>query len=102
MTNGKPNVGDMVIIPHSTLRDGHVLARVAKVGKVMWEVAAWGREGWRDPVKRRVDSYAVLPPTTDPASIAAKLRNLREELWAAERRLKEQYRADVDALSAGK
>lgn len=97
-----PDAGDTVIIEHPYVYDRHIVARVVKVGKVMWEVEARSsRREWGAASRRKVLSYLPVDASRDPDELVEQLRNASDRLVAAQKQVKSQYLGRVRRIAQG-
>lgn len=94
----KPEPGAIVIIEHPYMLDRHSLARVVKVGKVMWEVEHRGRSGWERAARRKVEMWDLVPEGADPDLLKSILHKMAEDLHSSIAALRRDYRAKVAGL----
>lgn len=96
-----PDAGDIVIIEHPYVYDRYIVARVEKVGKVMWEVSTWGRDEWSRPVRRKVSGWFHVVSACQPSKLAEQLRNANDRMMVARRQVNDQYIERVRKIAQG-
>jgi hypothetical protein len=96
-----PDAGDIIIVEHSYVYDRHVVARVVKVGKVMWELEVRRRKEWAPAARQKVLSWLGVDKSSDPDSLVDQLRNANDRLVAGQRQVKDQYLERVRRIAQG-
>lgn len=93
-----PELGSIVIIEHPYIFHRHTLARVVKVGRVMWTVQHRNRAGWGEPVRHKVSYWAPVPDGVDTSLMREVLERMANDLHSRMRALQQEYHAKVRAL----
>jgi hypothetical protein len=95
MNNISP--GDHIIIEGMTY-DSYVVCRVAKIGKIMWEVEQLRWNGEYDTPARRKVTRPRAYRGNNPLDMALELKRLKDELWAKQSAIKVAYHAEIAKL----
>lgn len=98
---GRPSPGDLVIIEHPYVYDKNMIARVVKVGPVMWEIEQRWQGEWLEPVKRKILSFFIVDRTADPDRIRELLMQADQRHIHAKKQIKTQYIDRVKAIADG-
>lgn len=66
--------GSVIITAHPYLQVGYIVARVKKIGKVMWEIEPINHRGEFEPARRaKVTNPLLVPPGRDPFEVRERI-----------------------------
>jgi hypothetical protein len=92
--------GDYIIAEHGYVYDEFIVAKVVKIGKVMWEITPLRTDGHvEETVRRKVTGVRKVSEGIDPVELLNKIRKTSAEFRQTIRDTTAAHRASVYALA---